>query len=871
MAISSYISAIGNWLAQIVPATPEPPAITPPNIDYYLKSARIIFDGAMNKNFSCGKRALGLNANIQTSNGNIHGVINVVDNQFAVPVGAFFTTSGIYVNAPGPYNIYDPGIHRTQGGYLCAGGTPGNALKRLHPEYQPGSFYGKCFHPDELPSVVKMILNGATLPAFIEEILNQPTSKPMATYTDKCWLDSASHTGMDITKDLVQDPQIKIEVSELSKLVLPRILSLGKTSFDVHVSFPHTAYQNHLKRPEIWLNNLSMQVEPTVYAKNEAGESTLAILGGHIWAEDQAEVVFSQDGRHLLSFVPGLKIDGNPEIYFRPNINGSVSFNLDLLTPFGQVNLSGSLLINTTLVLAKDGVGLLHEETYLQLKDLRLLKANGDPVFENLNIILTDLPHFGGPLPPTSRGAEQPGFSLTFTADDFGNQNRLYARLNLPLWPNQKEFLFPDDQGFYQTTGPYRVYDLKNLLDSLRIDGYLEYVSKGGSWEGVLKTQPMSLDENPLLPFDSPADSTTAHHYQLDFAFSKTTPTGEKAFEQSGGRVYLGFGKNGGNESIFNLRGNIDQLNIGNYLRINNIGTSVRINQAKLGEHTAAVTIQEFDVWANQAGSDLGLVRGPINLRLNDPQRPLQINWNSHEKTLNFQGLDFPFSVQGFHLPIFPKKSSGRVFAAGIDGRLIGNCNQLFYSLDHFVGDCQIALVGNQQYLKTPEGEYVETPNGTKVPNPYYRDPRFDPHQGDIYLLNQPLKKVGPPIIRNAQWTASYFGEKPHPKAPLEEWKTGLPKMKEVLTAENTWMPSEEAQNLGLSYSKEREVLKGYLLGAYLLIIDINTIPLAPFGAQVKFDGTARMRHQDMYILVPRGIQTREADYLKFLWDTEGR
>ncbi|MBI2337394.1 MAG: hypothetical protein HYU97_11605 [Deltaproteobacteria bacterium] len=836
----------------------------------------------MKKNFSCGVRAFGLNASFKRylpGTPRFVGSIDIVNNHFS-PSNPLITMPGVYIDGPAWYNYGHPGVYRIDdpgidqllvgpagGGHiyrperheLCLGNSPSDTLK--------------CFSLEKLPEVAKAVLYGGTLADLIEAIKNAPSKKPSPDdgYVSDCWADDAASLPLDLKRDLIKNPHIKIEVHDLNRFNIPRILSVGNTSFDVEVSFPHTEYEDYFSRPEIWLHNLSMAIEPMVYATNNEGATTLAILGGNIWSEEKLEWVFSQDGKHFLSFTPGIKIDGYYPT-FQPVIDGTLRFSLDLLTPFGKVNLTGSLLIHTTLVLEKDGPSLIHQETYLQLKDLHLTRADGSPIFEHLNVILTDMPPFGGKL-----AGNQPGFSLTLLANTPHDNNNFYTRLDLPIWPDRKEKIFLNKMGIYnQTSGPYRSYNFKHLLESLRLNGYLKYVTNTGTWQGILDVKPLNLKTALLPPFDepfvAPSDSNTAHNYQLDFAFSKTTPTGEKAFEQSGGRIYLGFGKNGQSESIFNLRGNIDQLNIGDYLHINNIGTSVRINQAKLGEHTAAVTIQEFDVWANQAGSDIGLVRGPINLRLNDPQRPLQITWDSSNETVSFQSLDLPFSVQGFHLPIFPKKSGGRIFAVGIDGRLIGDCNNLIYSLDHFVGDCQIALVGNQKYLKTPEGEYVKIQAGTKVPNPYFKDPRFDPNEGDIYLLGPTLKKVGPPIVRNAQWTAFYFGRKPYPEAPLAEWTTGFPKMTEVFVNGDTWMPIEEAQNLELTYSKKaREVLKGYLLGAYLLIIDINTIPLAPFGVQVGFDGTARMRHEDMYIMVPRGVETREADYLKFLWNMGGK
>ncbi len=232
------------------------------------------------------------------------------------------------------------------------------------------------------------------------------------------------------------------------------------------------------------------------------------------------------------------------------------------------------------------------------------------------------------------------------------------------------------------------------------------------------------------------------------------------------------------------------------------------LDRLELQAGNLLVRIPLLDLRANERGSPAGRLRGPIHVHLNGTERGgLEVELDSERRPTALRNLDLAFNLQGLDVlpPRLRRNLPGGARFVGLDGHLEGNF-RMNYPEDprHWNGRGALRLRGDRD--------------------------------GDVYLLDSRLRRVGPPLIRDTRWR---------------------------------WDRVDGVDRR-----------RGYALGDFHLELLLNPMPLlgsveaASRGLEVAFGGDGRrLRPGEIWAEMPydnqpwtpRGFRNRIVDYLEAL------
>lgn len=232
------------------------------------------------------------------------------------------------------------------------------------------------------------------------------------------------------------------------------------------------------------------------------------------------------------------------------------------------------------------------------------------------------------------------------------------------------------------------------------------------------------------------------------------------------------------------------------------------LDRLELQAGNLLIRIPLLELRANEHGSPAGRLRGPIHAHLNGTERGgLEVELDPERRPAEIRNLDLAFSLQG--LDVLPPRlrrnlPNGARFV-GLDGHLEGGF-RMDYPEDprRWNGSGALRLRGDRD--------------------------------GDVYLLDSRLRRVGPPLVRDARWRWD--------RIDGFNWR------------------------------------RGYALGDFHLELLLNPMPLlGPLGASARgleaaFGGDGRRllpgevwaeMPYDNQPWTPRGFRNRIVDYLEAL------
>lgn len=148
------------------------------------------------------------------------------------------------------------------------------------------------------------------------------------------------------------------------------------------------------------------------------------------------------------------------------------------------------------------------------------------------------------------------------------------------------------------------------------------------------------------------------------------------------------------------------------------------LDRLELQAGNLLIRIPLLDFSANPQGSEVGLLRGPVHAHLNGTRRGgLELELDPQRRPVEIRNLDLGFSLQG--LDVLPRALRRSLQAGarfiGMDGHLEGHF-RMNYPEDprRWNGHGDLHLRGDRN--------------------------------GDIYLQNEHLRRVGPPLVRDTRW-----------------------------------------------------------------------------------------------------------------------